>query len=85
MLSWGGEASTVQFAELCIFMNIIMIPDTSLVLAEEGKYTFRQSAFPDVPPSLCSCQTSQVIVAELLRYLKEDPLFISVSCSFCQI
>lgn len=37
MLSWGGEASRVDFAELCIFKNIIMIPGISFVLAEEGR------------------------------------------------
>lgn len=73
MLSWGGEASIVCFAELCIFKKIIVIPDMSLVLAEEGRVLHLQtSAFPDVPPSLSSCQTSQVVVAELLRYSEQD-------------
>lgn len=53
MLSWGGEGSTVCFAELCIFKSIV-IPGISLVLAEEGKalrlqmgYFSRCSAQPE--------------------------------------
>lgn len=36
MLIWGGEGSTVCFAEQRIF-KIIVIPGISLVLAEEGR------------------------------------------------
>lgn len=42
MLSWGGEASTVHFAELCIFKSIIMTSGISLVLAEEGRVLYLQ-------------------------------------------
>lgn len=83
MLSWGGEGSTVCFAELCIF-KIIMIPGISLVLAEEGRvlHLFRWGAFPDVPPNLSSCQASQAIAADLLKFSKEDLYLFECFISF---
>lgn len=83
MLSWGGEASIVCFAELCIFKKIIMIPDVSLVLAEKGRVLHLQmgcfSTCPTQPEYMshksgCCCRAIEVF--------RGGSFFISVFHSF---
>lgn len=86
MLSWGGEASTVRFAEVCIFKNIIMIPGISLVLAEEGRVLHLQTG------CFSRCSTQPEFMSDksgrrckAVEVFKGGALFISVFHSFYQI
>lgn len=82
MLSWGGEGSTVCFAELCIF-KIIVIPCISLVLAEEGRDLHLQmGCFSRCSTQLEFMSDKSGHCCRAIEVLKRESLFTECFISF---